>query len=109
VVLKLDFEKAYDKVCWSFLVKCIKARWFNPTWYEWMEKVLYNGTVTVKINGQLGAYFQSYKGVRQGDPLSPLLFNIVADCLTQMVIKAQSNGRISRLIPHLIPNGVAIL
>jgi hypothetical protein len=37
------------------------------------------------------------------------LFNIVADCLTQMVIKAQSNGRISRLIPHLIPNGVAIL
>jgi hypothetical protein len=64
VVLKLDFEKAYDKVCWSFLMKCIKGRGFSPTWYEWMEKVLYNGTVAVKINGQLGAYFQSFKGVR---------------------------------------------
>jgi hypothetical protein len=74
-----------------------------------MEKVLYNGTVAVKINGQLGSYFQSYKGVRQGDPLSPLLFNMVADCLTQMVIRAQGNSRITGLISHLVPNGVAIL
>jgi hypothetical protein len=36
VILKLDFEKAYDKVHWVFLMKCLKARGFNSTWCEWM-------------------------------------------------------------------------
>jgi hypothetical protein len=43
--------------------------------------------VSVKINNKLGPYFMNHKGVRQGDPLSPILFNIVADCLTKMVRK----------------------
>jgi hypothetical protein len=47
--------------------------------------------------------------VRQGDPLSPLLFNIVVDCLTKMVNKAQQNLMITCFISHLIPNGVAVL
>jgi hypothetical protein len=44
-----------------------------------------------------------------GDPLSPVLFNFVVDCLTRMVVKAQQNQLIARLVGHLIPNGVAIL
>jgi hypothetical protein len=48
-----------------------------------------NGTMPVKMNGITGPYFQSYIGIRQGDPLSALLFNIVVDCLTRMVVKAQ--------------------
>jgi hypothetical protein len=107
VVLKLDFEKAYDKVNWGFLLKCINARGFSNTWCEWMEIILYNGTIAIKINGQLGSYFQSYKRMRQGDPLSPLY--IVANCLTQMVLKAQTNSLITSLISHLIPKGVAVL
>jgi hypothetical protein len=50
-VLKLDFEKAYDKVHRGFLMKCIRARGFNITWCEWIEKFLYYGTVVVRING----------------------------------------------------------
>jgi hypothetical protein len=61
------------------------------------------------MNDQLGSYFVSHKGVRQGDPLSPLLFNFVADYLTKMVKKAQSNGLIKGLADNLVPNGVAIL
>lgn len=44
-----------------------------------------------------------------GDPLSPILFNLVADCLTRMVRKAQNNGLITGLADNLIPKGVAIL
>jgi hypothetical protein len=57
----------------------------------------------------VGSYFQSHKGVRQGDPLSPILFNFVADCLTRMIIKAQLNGLVTGLVKHLIPSGVDVL
>jgi hypothetical protein len=70
---------------------------------------LNNGTVAVKLNSVMGSYFQSYNGVRQGDPLSPLLFNLVADSLTRMILKAQHNDLIFGLIDHLIPKGIAIL
>lgn len=68
-----------------------------------------NGTISVKINDKLGPYFVSHKGVRQGDPLSPILFNFVADCLARMVRKAQSSGLITGLANNLIPNGVVLL
>jgi hypothetical protein len=64
---------------------------------------LQNGTVLVKINNELGPHFTSHKGVRQGDPLSPLVFNIAADVLTRMVLSAQQNDLVTGLIDHLIP------
>jgi mannosylglycoprotein endo-beta-mannosidase len=45
----------------------------------------------------------------KGDPLSPLLFNLAADCLAKMVQTTQNNGLIKGLIHDVIPNGVAIL
>jgi hypothetical protein len=79
IILKLDFEKAHDKVHWGFFMRCLRSRGFDETWCVWIESVLCNGTVVVKLNNSVGPYFQSFKGVRQGDPLSPLLFNFVAD------------------------------
>ena len=51
----------------------------------------------------------SHKGVRHGDPLSPILFNFVADCLARMVRHSQSSGLLCGLADNLIPTGVAIL
>jgi hypothetical protein len=82
---------------------------FDEKWCGWIEEVVTGGTVSVKLNDQLGPYFSNHKGVRQGDPLSPILFNFVADCLTKMVKKAQSNHLITGLASNLIPNGVATL
>lgn len=65
--------------------------------------------MSVKLNDKIGSYIKSYKGVRQGDPLSPILFNFVADSLTKMVHTAQKNHLLSGLIDHIIPKGVAIL
>jgi hypothetical protein len=64
IILKLVFEKAYDKVHWGFLMECMRMRGFHATWYDWVESVLQNGTMVVKLNGIVGPYFQSYKGVR---------------------------------------------
>ena len=56
----------------------------------------------MKINNICGPYLVSHKGVRQGDPLSPSLFNLVVDCLARMVRKAQRNNLICGLAGNLI-------
>ncbi|RLM84648.1 hypothetical protein C2845_PM04G10450 [Panicum miliaceum] len=56
-----------------------------------------------------GHYFKSGKGVRQGDPLSPLLFNIAADTLAKMIEQAQGNQLIKGLVPEYVENGITIL
>uniref|UniRef100_A0A8I6XWR9 Reverse transcriptase domain-containing protein n=1 Tax=Hordeum vulgare subsp. vulgare TaxID=112509 RepID=A0A8I6XWR9_HORVV len=109
IVLKLDFEKAYDKVNWEFLLDCHSKRNFDPRWIDWIRRILVGGTISVKLNDEVGEYFQSAKGVRQGDPVSPFLFNLAADCLTKMVLKAQANGLFTGLAADLVENGVAIL
>ena len=63
----------------------------------------------MKINNTLGPYFVSHKGVRQGDPLSPILFNFVADCLSRMVRKAQRGALVCGLADNIIDKGVAVL
>ena len=67
------------------------------------------GTVSIKVNDLVGPYFVSHRGVSQGDPLSPILFNFVADYLTRLVRQAQRIGLITGLASNLIHHGVAIL
>jgi hypothetical protein len=109
VVLKLDFEKAYDKINCDFLIQCLEKIGFNSTWCKWINKLLHDGTVSMKMNNEIGPYFTIHKGVRQGEPLSPLLFNFVVHVLTRMVLSAQQHGLVIGMIDHLISNCVAIL
>jgi hypothetical protein len=109
VILKLDFEKAYDKINWDFLFEMLEQKGFNETWCKWIKKVITSGTLSVQANGRMGRYFKSGKGVRQGDPLSPLLFNLAADSLAKIIQKAQENKLIKGLVPEYVANGLAIL
>ena len=52
-------------------------------------KTVRGSRAAIKVNDQVGPYFPSRKGVRQGDPLSPLLFDIVVDALATMIKQAQ--------------------
>jgi retron-type reverse transcriptase len=65
--------------------------------------------VGIKINDQIGDYFVTKKGLQQGDPLSPILFNIVADMLTILIKRVKLNGQIQGVVPHLVDNGLSIL
>ena len=67
------------------------------------------GTVGIKVNEDIGHYFQTRKGVRQGDPLSPLLFNTVVDMLAILICRAKENGQISGVVPHLVDDGLSVL
>lgn len=86
VILKLVFEKACDKLKWPFVQQVLIMKGFSPTWCEWIKSIMYRGSVAIKINGNIGHYFQTNKGVRQlGDPLSPIIFNIVVDMLVVLI------------------------
>ena len=65
--------------------------------------------MAVKVNNETGRYFQTKKGLRQGDPLSPILFNIVADMLAIMIERAKTEGLFEGVIPHLVDGGLSIL
>jgi hypothetical protein len=65
--------------------------------------------VGIKVNENVGRYFQTKKGLRQVDPLSPLLFNLVADMLNLLIYRAKEGGQINGLVPHLIVGGISIL
>jgi hypothetical protein len=73
VLLKIDFEKAYDKVKWPFLQKVMHMKGFDPKWCQWIENFITHGTVGIRVNDNIGHYFQTHKGLRQGDMLAILI------------------------------------
>lgn len=109
VIVKLDFVKAYDKVSWDFLEGVMRRKGFSESWILWINSVVRGGRVCIELNGERGEFFRSYKGLRQGDPLSPILFNLVADALSAMLTRAGSTGVIQGLVPHLIDGGLTHL
>ena len=84
VVLKLDYEKAFDKVNLDFLLELLEKRGFSRKFTLLIRKIVFGGSVGVKLNNVESSFFLTGKGLRQGDPLSPLLFNLVVDVLTKM-------------------------
>ncbi|WVZ62463.1 hypothetical protein U9M48_012212 [Paspalum notatum var. saurae] len=109
VMIKLDLKKAYDEVNWDFLRQTLRMKGFNPLWCKWVESFVQGGNVGIKVNDQLGNYFQTKKGLRQGDPISPILFNIVVDMLAILVARAKEDGQIKGVVPHLVDDGLSIL
>jgi hypothetical protein len=67
------------------------------------------GSICIRLNDVNSPYFKPGKGLRQGDPLSPLLFNLVVDVFIRILIKAANAGYISGFMNSLIPGGVISL
>jgi hypothetical protein len=74
------------------LEEVLNRKGFAGTWIQWINKAVRGGRVCIDINGERGEYFRSYKGLRQGDPMSLLLFNLVADDLSTMLSRDGEAG-----------------
>jgi hypothetical protein len=95
VLCKLDMEKAYDHVDWSFLLYLLKRCGFGERWCSWIKHCISSARFSVLINGSPSGFFGSSRGVRQGDPLSPFLFVLVMEAFSRMINAIYSRGLIS--------------
>jgi hypothetical protein len=91
---KLDLSKAYDRVDWRFLEGALNKWGFDCKWINWIMACVKSVKYTVQINGHLTNEFSPSRGLRQGDPLSPYLFLLVAESLTLIINKARVNGEL---------------
>ncbi|KAL4324997.1 hypothetical protein GQ457_11G001760 [Hibiscus cannabinus] len=92
--IKLDMEKAYDRVEWHFLPDIMSKMGFADKWIDSIMRCVTTVSFYLKINGEISESFRPSRGLRQGDPLSPYLFLLCTQGLSALLIKEQREGRI---------------
>ena len=88
VLCKLDIEKVYNHVNWEFLLFLLQQCGFSDKWRRWIRCCISSVKFSILINDSPFDFFGSSRGLRQGDPLSPFLFDIVMEALSCMLVAA---------------------
>lgn len=90
VLMSLDAEKAFNRVNWEFLYKVMGKFGFHQSFIRIIQALYKSPRARIKVNGALSNVFNLQRGTRQGCPLSPSLFALFIEALSQSVI--QSNN-----------------
>jgi hypothetical protein len=81
VIIKLDFTKVFDMIEHSIITQMMHQLGFNKKWISWTTTILSSASTSVLLNGVHGKNLTCKRGVRHGDPMSPLLFVLAAELL----------------------------
>jgi hypothetical protein len=92
VLLKLDIARAFDSISWSFLFEVLRKMGFGERFLKWIALLLYTANTKVMVNGVPGDRIYHGRGLRQGDPTSPMLFVAAMETLSAMVTKEAGEG-----------------
>ena len=98
MVFKVDYDRTYDSISWDFLSYMIRRLGFYPKWICWIEGCLNSASISILVNDNPTNEFIPQRGLRQGDPLAPLLFNIVAEGLTGLMREALDKSLFSSFL-----------
>lgn len=108
LLLKFDIAKAFDTVAWPFLVEIMTHLGFPQLWRDWVASILINSSTRVSMNGAPGHRIFHAQGLRQGDPLSPMLFVLVMEVLSAMIRKADEWALFNNLGIRNLPNRASL-
>uniref|UniRef100_A0A8R7TQP3 Reverse transcriptase domain-containing protein n=1 Tax=Triticum urartu TaxID=4572 RepID=A0A8R7TQP3_TRIUA len=96
-MLKLDISKAFDSVHWPFLLEVLRKAGFGERWITWICGLLASSSTRIMINGMPGRPIYNTMGLRQGAPLSPMLFILIMEPLHCMFELATTRGLLAPL------------
>ena len=84
-LLMLDFKKEFDSIEWNFLIESLQFFNFGPSFIKWVETIYHKPVAYIKNNGHISETFQLSRGIRQGCPMSVLLFIICTELLADKI------------------------
>ncbi|XP_060190860.1 uncharacterized protein LOC132620183 [Lycium barbarum] len=90
-MVKIDLQRAYDSVEWIFLEKVLEALCFPPKFIQWLMECIHTVHYSILLNGEPTETFDTAKGLRQGDPISPYLFAIAMEYLSRCLHTLKEN------------------
>ncbi|GJZ18778.1 RNA-directed DNA polymerase, eukaryota, reverse transcriptase zinc-binding domain protein [Tanacetum coccineum] len=92
MIFKVDFEKAFDSLRWDHLDSVMENLGFGSKWWFWIHGCISKARSSVLVNGSHTSKFEIFKGLRQGDLLSPFLFILAMEGLHALTCKAEELG-----------------
>lgn len=107
-LLKLDITKAFDSVSWPFLLEVLRNLGFGQIWCDIISGLLTSSSTQVILNGISGERILYQRGLRQGDPLSPMLFILFMDVLHYMIKKASEEDLLQPLPRRALQHRVSL-
>lgn len=88
MILKVDYEKMYDSICWKFLFYMTRRLCFDKIWIGWIYGCLSTSSIFILVNGSPLREFKLQRDLRQDNPLAPFLFTMVVEGLSGMTREA---------------------
>ena len=99
-LVKIDQEKAFDRVSHKFMLDILKKYNFGDNFRKWIGIFYTNIKSSVKCNGHLTPYFKITRGVRQGDPMSSMLYVLISEPLNRL-IRSNENIKGVQISDHI--------